>query len=118
MNSVAKRILIVDDELDILDIMQHILKHENFEVKTVSSPVKVMEVLDSYNPDLIFLDVMMPQMSGIELCKKIKAKYTIPIVFCSAHASMKETFKECLGDGFLSKPFGMHELISTANTLA
>ncbi len=47
MNSVAKRILIVDDELDILDIMQHILKHENFEVKTVSSPVKVMEVLDS-----------------------------------------------------------------------
>ncbi len=67
MNSVAKRILIVDDELDILDIMQHILKHENFDVKTVSSPLKVMEVLDSYNPNLIFLDVMMPQMSGIEL---------------------------------------------------
>jgi len=108
-------ILIVDDEPLNFDVLEALLDGEGYELHYASSGREALDGMASFNPDLILLDVMMPDLDGIEVCRRIKAMpewQTVPIVMVTA-LSEKEDLARCLGEGandFLSKPVNPLEL--------
>jgi CheY-like chemotaxis protein len=107
-----KRILVVDDSLAILDIVSVALEAEGYEV-TTSPTGAILRHMESNLPDLILLDVLLSGEDGGEICQHLKsAEQTrhIPVILISAHAGLQETAAHCGAEGFLIKPFHLHEL--------
>ena len=111
-----RKILIVDDDQDILEIIGLIFESEGYEVELMSSGKEIFEHISQFNPDLIILDVMLGNMDGREICNNIKnTKDTlhIPIIMISATHNMAEFIKKsCRPDDFLEKPFDIVNLIN------
>jgi CheY-like chemotaxis protein len=111
----APSILIVDDEPNNLDVIVAQLSDCDYQIHYASSGQEALSSLDIYNPDLILLDVMMPGINGIEVCRQIKAMpkwQAVPIVMVTALSS-KSDLAKCLGagaDDFISKPVNPEEL--------
>ena len=110
-----KKILVVDDDQDVLYLTQHILTSRGYEVYIESTGLKVPELVMNYSPDLILLDVLLPEKSGVEICKKLKQRYTVPVILISAHSEHRESLKVSKADAFISKPFDTEQLINTIN---
>ena len=94
-----KKILVVDDDQDVLFLVQHILESRGFDVHTHSSGLKVPEVVMNYNPNLILLDVSLPEKSGIEICNELKQIYSIPIILISAYSKHQISSAESNAEG-------------------
>lgn len=115
-------ILIIDDEIDILEILKYNLLKEGFEVEVASNGLEGIEIAKSFNPDLIILDVMMPQMDGIEVCeaiRKIPGFESTLICFLTARG---EDYSQIAGldagaDDYISKPVKPRVLISRINAI-
>jgi DNA-binding response OmpR family regulator len=113
----AKRILIVDDDELVLMAMRELLKSQNYEVLTCSRGSEALNKLDQEIVDLLILDIVMPEMDGFELCKKIREKEkgrATPILFLSAK-NQEEDQKRGLEVGanlFLSKPINPQRLLA------
>ena len=109
-----KRILIVDDEEDIRNIVGVYLENNDFETIKVESGYKALEVIENGQVDLVILDIMMPDMDGITLCIKIREKTNIPIIMLSAKdQDMDKVMGLTSGaDDYLSKPFNPIELLA------
>ena len=108
-----KKILVVDDDEDILHIVKYLLTSRGFDVQTHSSGLNVPEVVRSYGPNLILLDVLLPEQSGIQICKELKQMYTIPVILISAYSDYKKLFVESRSDAFVEKPFDTDQLVNT-----
>ena len=108
-----KKVLIVDDNTDISELISLILKKEGIGYEIVTNPLEVPELLNRKSFDLILLDIMMPEMSGTELCSKIRDKVNIPIIFLTAKNELidKMLGYEIGGDDYITKPFDNTELI-------
>ena len=108
-----KNVLIVDDNVDISELISVILKKEGINSKIVNNPLIVPELLNKENFDLILLDIMMPEMSGTELCSKIRNMVNIPIIFLTAKTELidKMLGYEIGGDDYITKPFDNTELV-------
>jgi CheY-like chemotaxis protein len=106
----AKKILIIDDEPDILKILQSMLKNDKYEVITAENGEEGYEKVVKEKPDLVLLDIMMPRMNGYEVCEKIKGNpetKKIPVVMLTVKA-MGEDVEKALqkkADWYISKPF-------------
>ncbi len=110
----AKKVLIVDDEKNIVDIIAFNLKREGYEVIKAFNGEEGVEKTFSEEPDLILLDIMMPKLDGYEACKKIREKKNTPIIMLTARA---EEVDKVLGlelgaDDYVTKPFGVRELMA------
>ena len=107
------KVLIIDDDRDISELIQLILKKENIDSYIINDPMKTFEIIDSDKFDLILLDIMMPNISGTELCAKIRDKVSCPIVFLSAKNELidKMVGYEIGGDDYITKPFDNIELL-------
>ena len=108
-----KKILVVDDDEDILHIVKYLLTSQGFDVQTHSTGLNVPEVVRSYDPNLILLDILLPEKSGIEICKELKQMYAIPIILISAYSDYKKSFVESRSDAFVVKPFDTDQLVNT-----
>lgn len=117
-----QKILVVDDEEDILEILKYNLVKEGFSVETASDGVKAIQKAQDFDPHLIILDIMMPGMDGIEVCQKLRSmpkfKNTI-IAFLTARS---EAFTQISaldsgGDDFINKPIKPNVLKSRINAL-
>jgi DNA-binding response OmpR family regulator len=111
-----KKILAVDDDNDILDVIKIILEDEGYEVATLSNGKNIIESISTIHPDLILLDVMLSGMDGREICKTIKAVSAlslIPIIMISASHNL-QNFLNLPGppNGFISKPFDIDLLVN------
>jgi len=110
------RILVVDDELGPRESLRMILK-PNYEIATADSGAAALEMMGDFRPDLVFMDIKMPQMDGIELLQRIKhSDPSIEVVMITAYASL-DTVKNALTHGafeYLIKPFSRHDLEATA----
>lgn len=104
-----KKLLLIDDDLDILEAMHYLLKSKGYKVHKHSSGFNVLNIVEGYKPDLIFLDVQLAELTGTQICKEIKKKFNIPIIIMSAHPY--KSIHECNADAYLSKPFNMQGLI-------
>jgi two-component system response regulator VicR len=107
-----KKILIIDDDEDLVGITKHILKPKGFDVQTLTNGLNVLNVVKHYNPDIILLDILLYGESGTDICKELKRRYQMPILLFSAHTKKGEAFADCEADGFLAKPFNTNELLN------
>lgn len=107
-------IMIVDDEKEIADLLEIYLTGENFTVFKFYTPDEVLASLDKLDIDLAILDVMMPGMSGFELCIKIREKYNFPIIFATAKVEDIDKINGLSigADDYVTKPFQPLELIA------
>lgn len=106
------KILIVDDEKDILFLLRDFFTLNDFDVFTASDAMKALELIDE-KPDIILLDVNMPEMNGIELCKRIRNKIECPIIFLTARTESEDVLQGLSvgGDDYITKPFNVKELL-------
>ena len=111
-----QRILVVDDDEDILEVIKYILEDSGYEVETLSDGHDLMDKINEQHPDLVLLDIMLGTMDGRELCKDIKsteATHHIPVIMVSASHEIA-TFNTTDGpNGFIAKPFDISDLLST-----
>jgi DNA-binding response OmpR family regulator len=111
---IMKRILIVDDNNDILWVVEIILKRYGFEVMSTLKGEEVLAKTKSFSPQLILLDVFLSGVDGIDVCNTLKsnpATKDIPIIMISAHTNFKEIKKFCKADDFMAKPFDANEMV-------
>lgn len=111
------RILIVEDELDLANIIKDYLEKELYEVEICTEGDKAIESFDKFKPSLVILDLMLPGMNGHEICKNIRIKSTIPILILSAKIDEFDKVKGLnLGaDDYITKPFRPRELLARVN---
>jgi len=107
-------ILLVDDEELITDSLSYSLKREGFDVETAADGKTALEKIDSVKPDLIVLDLMLPDISGFEVCRRLRMNSTTPVIMLTARG---EEIDRVLGlemgaDDYLAKPFSFRELLA------
>ena len=107
-----KKVLIIDDDEDLVGIVKHTLTSRGFDVHILPNGLNVLNVVRHYNPDLILLDILLYGESGTDICKELKKRYHMPILLISGDSKKGEAFADCGADGFLSKPFGINELLN------
>ncbi|MFT3894047.1 MAG: response regulator [Anaerolineales bacterium] len=116
------KILIVDDDVIITDLMKMLVSMEGHQPTTVNDSTKAIEVADSVHPDLITLDLMMPGLTGFELCEILHNDprfANIPVVIVSARddlGSKEQAFKAGAKE-YITKPFGVDDFIKTIKEL-
>ena len=111
------RILIVEDELDLANIIKDYLEKELYEVEICSQGDKAIEIFDKFKPSLVILDLMLPGMNGYEICQNIRIKSTIPILILSAKIDEFDKVKglDLGADDYITKPFRPRELLARVN---
>ena len=108
------KILVVDDDFEILKLMRTILEMKNYQVTTYQEVTVPININNFKGFDLILLDVMMPNIDGMQICKQIRNKVSSPIIFVSA----KDTEEDIVsglnlgGDDYITKPFSINQLIA------
>ncbi len=115
-----KRILIVDDDIDILDVLKVVLKFHGFEVISTQQGNDVISKSLSFSPNLILLDVFLAGIDGRDICNRLKENSDtkeIPVIMFSAHSSKDEILQYCSADDFIAKPFDINDLVGKINTL-
>ena len=107
-----EKILIIDDDEDIAELESYILKKEGYETVIKNTGEEALEEIDTNNYDLILMDIMMPGISGIELCAKVRNKVNCSIIFVTAKANIVDKMIgfEIGGDDYITKPFENEEL--------
>ena len=111
-----KKVFIFDDNIEILVLCTEILEDLGLEVKTSPTTNSVEEQVSSYMPDLIFMDNWLPDMSGIEATKLLKANdrlKNIPVIYFSANSNISELANQAGADDFLAKPFDIDKFEET-----
>lgn len=116
------KVLVVDDEEDILEFLSYNLKKEGFEVQTASNGKEAIDVAKLFSPDVIILDVMMPQMDGVETCLEIRKIDSLKNVFVTFLTARGEDYSQIAGfdagaDDYITKPIKPRVLVSRINAL-
>ena len=122
MNSSDIKILLVDDEPDILEIVGYNLKNEGYEVHTASNGFEAIKVAKKITPHLILLDIMMPEMDGIEACEKIRTVKSLENTIISFLTARGEDYSQVAGfdagaDDYITKPVKPKVLMSKVKSL-
>ena len=114
MSKSGARILVVDDEIEILRALQRSLTAHGFDVLTASTGEEALELIAHYRPDLMLLDLGLPGMSGLEVCKRVRTQSNLPIIVLSVKDTERDKVLALdLGaDDYVSKPFGMNEVLA------
>ena len=114
MPAARQRLLIVEDEDAIVDALEFGLAAEGFAVEAVGDGLAALEAFHRRTPDLVLLDLMLPGLSGTEVCRRLRASSTVPIVMLTARDSEVDTVVglELGADDYMTKPFSMRELVA------
>jgi two-component system OmpR family response regulator len=116
----GKRILIVDDEANIRDLIASSLKFKNFEVRTSATGSEALIAAEEFKPHAIVLDVMLPDLDGFEVCRRIRNEgIEVGVLFLTAKDEMKDKVQGLTigGDDYMTKPFSLDEVEARLNAL-
>ena len=110
----ADRILIIDDEPQITRVLRAALSAQGFDVRTANEPEEGLLLFRDWLPDLVVTDLMMPGLSGVEVCRAIRASSAIPVLVLSVreHERSKVEALDAGADDYVTKPFGIQELLA------
>lgn len=113
------KVLIVEDDEGISEFVELELKHEGYETVLAKTGREGLEKFDSENPDMVLLDVMLPELNGLEVLRRIRAKSNVPVILETARG---ETIDKINGlnsgaDDYISKPFEIEELLARMNAV-
>ncbi len=122
MSGMKKKILIIDDEPDVIKIVDFRLKSAGYKVNMASDGREGIESIKKERPDLILLDIRMPVMDGYEVCRRIKSDEEfsgIPVIFLTASsgATIKDKVSEYMADDYIIKPFDSENLLKKVKNL-
>ncbi len=111
--------LVVDDEPAFREVLQQALKREGFKVHVAADGEEAIFVFDAVHPDIVLLDVMLPRMSGIDVCRHIRATHDTPVIMVSARNEEIDAVValEVGADDYVSKPYRLRELIARMRTV-
>ncbi len=117
-----KNILIVEDEHDILQLVKHYLEKEGFCVAAAMTGIEALKKVKEHKPDLIVLDLMLPEMDGLEVCKRVRSApdtAMLPIIMLTAKAEESDTIVglELGADDYVTKPFSLKALVARVKAL-
>ena len=106
------KILVVDDEPSIVETVEHKLRKEGYTTFTADSAEEAIRLFRKVKPDLLVLDIMLPERSGLDLCKAIRKEHTTPIIFLTARSDEQDRVRgfEFGADDYVVKPFNLGEL--------
>jgi two-component system OmpR family response regulator len=107
-------VLVVDDDPHLREVVSYALQRDGFSVRTVRDGREALAEVDRLPPDLVVLDVMMPELDGLEVCKRLRARGRLPIVFLSSRDEEVDRVLglELGGDDYITKPFSTRELVA------
>ncbi len=114
MTKSGARILVVDDEIEILRALQRSLTAHGFDVFTATTGEDALDAIVHYRPDLMLLDLGLPGISGLEVCRRVRSQSNLPIIVLSVKDTERDKVLALdLGaDDYVSKPFGMNEVLA------
>jgi len=108
-----KRVLVVDNDPDVLDIMQEALSYEGFQVSCANGENNIFHLIDRYRPDLLMIDYLLDGIDGGELCKQVKEKrktHNLPVIIMSAYPRSRMSPGAYNCDDFIAKPFDLDDI--------
>jgi two-component system response regulator RegX3 len=107
-------ILVVEDEESFVDALTVGLRREGFRVRVARDGVEALDLFDLVRPDLVLLDVMLPRISGVDVCREIRSRSKVPIIMVTARTSEIDTVVglEVGADDYVSKPYRLRELVA------
>ena len=107
-------LLVVEDEESFVDALVVGLQREGFQVRVARDGAEALDLFDIVQPDLVLLDVMLPRISGIDVCRQIRTKSSVPIIMVTAKSSEIDTVVglEVGADDYVSKPYRLRELVA------
>jgi DNA-binding response OmpR family regulator len=113
------KVLVVDDEPSLLDAIGFTLEHEGYEALSASTGEQGLKLFQSSNPDLVILDLMLPDCSGVDICKAMRILGNVPILFLTARDQLEDKVEafESGADDYLPKPFRYKELVMRVKAL-
>lgn len=122
MGKINQKILVVDDESDILELLKYNLTKEGYDVKTALDGIKGVDIAKSFKPDLIILDIMMPKQDGVETCRQIREIPDLSNTFIIFLTARSEEYSEVAAfdmgaDDYITKPIKPRALVSRINAL-
>lgn len=115
-----RKVLVLDDNADILQIVTEVLTYEKFDVKGISSGAELLPLAKEYQPDLILLDLRLPDAHGGELCRSVKKHPELkdtPVVIFTAYQRTSDDLSVYGCDAVLPKPFDLDTLVETVGQL-
>lgn len=114
-----EKILVIEDERAIAELIIYSLKKEGFEAEMANTGAEGIEKVNKMKPDLLLLDWMLPDCSGVDLCKMITEEFNIPIIMLTARANMDDKIQglEYGADDYITKPFEIREVIVRIKTI-
>jgi two-component system response regulator MprA len=113
------RVLVVEDDAEIADVLRRSLRQEGYEVKTSADGVDALDVATGFVPDLVVLDLGLPRLDGIEVCRRLRAEGDVPILMLTARSETEDRVGglDSGADDYLVKPFERQELLARIRAL-
>ena len=110
----TQRILVVDDETQITRVLRAALSAQRYDVRTANDPQEALRVFEEWSPDLVVTDLMMPEISGVDLCRAIRKKSRTPILVLSVRDQERAKVEalDAGADDYVTKPFSIQELLA------
>ena len=107
-------VLVVEDEESFLDALTVGLRREGFRVQVARDGAQALDMFDAINPDLVLLDVMLPRISGIDVCRQLRKRSQVPIIMVTAKGAEIDTVVglEVGADDYVTKPYRLRELVA------
>ncbi len=119
-NGSGPRVLVVDDEPNIVDVISMALRYQGFQVEAAANGADAIAAVSSFKPQLIVLDVMLPDMEGFDVAKRIGARQTrVPIIYLTARDATEDKIRGLTlgGDDYVTKPFSLEELVARIRSI-
>jgi DNA-binding response OmpR family regulator len=115
----SSKILVVEDEVPLLETLEYNLVKEGYDVCTASDGISALAVARRECPDLILLDIMLPQLDGLEVCRTLRQEMNVPIIMLTARTDEVDRVVglEMGADDYVTKPFSMRELLARVKAL-
>lgn len=112
MDTEKIRILVIEDEKPIADILEYDLKKEGFEVRSAYTGAEGLRITEAFIPQLILLDWMLPDLSGVDVLKLLTEKYSMPVIMLTARGTVDDKVYglSCGADDYITKPFDLREV--------
>lgn len=109
-----RRILVVDDEPQITRVLRTTLSAQGYDLRVANDGETALEIMKDWTPDLMITDLSMPQMDGLELCRRVRANSAMPIIVLSVRGEERTKVRalDAGADDYVTKPFGMNELLA------
>jgi two-component system, OmpR family, response regulator len=115
----AVKVLVVDDEKKIVDIVKAYLEKENFQVIEAYSGDRIIKIVETEYPDLVILDLMLPGLSGLDVCRELRKTSNVPVIMLTARDEVADKIVglELGADDYITKPFNPNELVSRVRSV-